>query len=60
MFAFLGMGLAQIFEKVVSVRVETLSNTDISASEVYEKANGLFLLTCVAQKAPWHNLLILL
>ena len=44
LFAFLGLGLAQIFAgQIVSVRVKTLSNTNLVASKYVrrEKASAL-------------------
>lgn len=63
MLAFLGSGLAQIFGKVVCVRIKTLSNTNLSASKKMKRERASLPVdvdVAVAQKAPLHNFLILL
>ena len=63
MLAFLGSGLAQICGKVVCVRIETLSNTNLSASKKMKQERASLPVDVdvdVAQKAPLHNFLILL
>lgn len=61
MLAFLGSGLAQIFGKVVCVRIKTFSNTNLSASKKMKRERASLPVDVdVAQKAPLHNFLILL
>ena len=55
LFALLSRGFEQMFGQIVSIRMKTLSNTDVVASRLI-KAH--FRLTCVVQKRRCLNSLI--
>ena len=57
LFAFWGSGFAHIWGQNVSIRVKTLSNTNlVVSSHVLKGENASFLLTCVAQESLLLNL----